>query len=1175
MNSDDYGYDLPEGAGLGFSFSGGATSSSRPSHILGPSNNNNNAAAEENDDDHLSSSAATSSDEEDDPNFAYGAYASRKRKKRERNSKTTEKERNLYGVFYESSDDDYEGSSRHNKINNKKSRQSRHFDKQSNRMAGLAFVKASTPSPDAAADTDDATNNDEKDQSSAAPDRSVDDNNEPSWLKEKQPQNTITSQSKQDTESSSTPNNDNDNDVDDQYEVIDEEDAKVALNNEKRFKEMIATANKCTNPLSINNKTTTTTGRRMNSQQEVVESTRKSVGTNNAQLAKDDAAATGLGFAPATKPSTELHNNGSIFEGERSGGIGLGLGMATQRNMEMDTSQGLGLGLGMRSGLGLGIGLGATANNNTTFPSLPQTMGMGIGSNMNDKSATKRDPSLGKWEKHTKGIGMRLLQKMGYEGSGGLGAKRKRKPAGSAATETDDTGKPATLETETSKEEGVKKRGGISRPVEVVVRPMGLGLGYGSFKEQSQLKVNRQIEAEVRGLEPPTEKKEPKKDSSLEGIPKSLLPSTQSLLDKGSNSWRMGRGNKKMKRKIVNYQEILDKSAADSAAGKMHIIDMRGPSATVVEDKSQPTNNEPAVVPIGEELLHNVTLLLNTHESQLRTSVYMEKSAERKIASLEEECNEMIHRKEGIDNRITKMKFALEVLDEAEKLIDAMSAMMKDNNCDELDFAMGGLKDILAKLYDNFSKEERKSLNFESTLVPSIVQPVIDVVTSALDPLLIEPSWMNHLAAGIDKLCIAVGSDDDAYSLREMIFTENIVPWISSAMNSSKWDTVVNVEVGLNMHEALLTCVDRSFLGAEVEENKVLKHVIHREIIQNCVLPKLQRTVSYWKPKLDENNVVSNPMHHWILPWLPHFRNESTLETMFADIRRSLKKTLSFISKHEPDDVAFFHSCIVTLRAWQMLFEESTIFSLTSELVTPRFARCLARMLIEFSYEKQSWDQINALFDYFDTGLMSADDFLSLFEGEILASWAYTLHSTLLEENQPNLNGIAMFYSLWKERLFGQSSKCTKSHFALQGDIMVCRYFFGGLEMIRASVESNKTKLDSLLPPNPTDCNYRIALMHRSKAKKPVHAQSIVVSLPLQRDPRVNGNAASFTDVVADFARHHDIDFYPKVGSNATKDGKKVFMFGNHPIYFDKNVLFTLRGAAWQPISLEHLAQAC
>ena len=37
--------------------------------------------------------------------------------------------------------------------------------------------------------------------------------------------------------------------------------------------------------------------------------------------------------------------------------------------------------------------------------------------------------------------------------------------------------------------------------MEVVVRPANLGLGYGNFKEASSLKVNRIIEAEIRGLD--------------------------------------------------------------------------------------------------------------------------------------------------------------------------------------------------------------------------------------------------------------------------------------------------------------------------------------------------------------------------------------------------------------------------------------------------------------------------------------------------------------------------------------------------------------------------------------------------------------------------------------------------------------------------------------------------
>ena len=1170
MNSDEGGYDLPESAGLGFTLRG----TSQPSNVSGF-----NDTEEKGEDDRLSSSSNEndSDADDDDPNFAYGAYASRKRKKRERSSKVSDKERNLYGVFYESSEDDNDAL--HNKF--KKSSRSRHFDQKSNRMAGLAFVKASsTPNSDSAP-------NKEKDQSGEGP---IDETNLPSWLKEKkQPQNSaMHSTSTYDNGSTSkiSPKTNEDADDNDEDNIDDDENLMMAAENEKRFKELIEIANKCTKPFSTmrnqkavskreyNERVAFTSSERSRLNKEPIpngnelQTTAAAIGfapVTNYGKSELDSTATGLGFAPATNSSID---NVSIMEEERNTTAGLGLGMQTKPRDDTQIDHNPGLGLGMGMGGGLGLGMGSTANN---FSSLSQTMGMGLGSQMNDKPAKKRDPSLGKWEKHTKGIGMKLLQKMGYEGSGGLGAKRKRK----LASETDNTTKSSTFDKNDpnkSEEEVVQKRG-ISRPVEVVVRPNGLGLGYGSFKEQSQLKVNRQIEAEVRGLVPEKEEAKPKEDKTLEGVPKSLLPSTQSLLDKGSNSWRTGKRSKKVKRKIVNYQEILDKTDATNSEGKIHIIDMRGPSAA--QGKSPTTTTEPDLVPIGEELLHNVTLLLNTHENELRTSSYTVKSTERRLESLEEEYKDMIDRKRVIDERIAKMKFTIAVLEEIEKLVERICAMSEDSDCDKLDFAMDGLNGVLSKLHDQFSQEERASLKFESTVVPSIVKPVVEAVTNSLNPFAIDSKWMTHLAAGVDKLCITVGSDNEAYLLREIIFTDVLVPWISSAMSSSKWDPVVNVEGGINILEALLACVEESFLGAEVEENNILKGVIQREIIENIVQPKVQRAVSYWKPKLDENNIVSNPMHLWILPWLPHFRNESSLTPMLADVRRSLKKTLSFISKNEANDIAVFRSFTVTLSAWQKVFEKSTIFGLTSDIVTPRFARCLARVRIDFSHEKQSWGQITALFDYFDAGLMSDEDFLSLFEGEILSSWAHALYCTLKEEGRSSLNGTAKFYSAWKERVFGRSSKCTKSQLALRSDLMVCRHFFGGLEMIRATLESDKRGFESLLPLIPEDCNYKIALMHRSKVKEPTHTRSNVVSSQSESKGTVAVNTASFAEVVADYARQHDIDFYPKVGSNASKDGKKVFMFGNHQVYLDQNVLFTLRGSAWQPISLEQLAQAC
>jgi len=857
---------------------------------------------------------------------------------------------------------------------------------------------------------------------------------------------------------------------------------------------------------------------------------------------------------------------------------------------------------------GGGLGLGFGGDNARRRP--PAATAAAAASSI----ARTKDPDLGRWEKHTKGIGMRLLQKMGYEGSGGLGAKRRRAAAAfavggpsaaatpSSAGEDGDarggrgdrpggTATPAAKFDENGEEVAAMRKGGISRPVEVVVRPHGLGLGFGNFKEQTQLKVNRQIEAEVRGIELPEDdddangrtKRVKRDESSLyDGIDNSLLPSTESLLSGGRGSWR--RGNKKPKRKIVNYQDILDESKAGDGSNKMKIIDMRG-AATFVSKDDGVRKEAGRVVPIGEELLHNVTLVLNTHEGQLRTSSYMVQGVERKIANVEAEIKEMSERKEAVRNRREKMKLALDVIEEAEGSIDDLTSKKSSDmhSIEKLDFVMNSLQRIFVKLYGNFTKEDRDSLKFESTLIPSIVTPLLDALTSPLSPLKINTVWMDHLASGIQKLCGTVGSDDEACALREIVILHGIVPWIQSSLSSSKWDPVRNVEGGLCIYEALVGCSYTSLRGAEPEDNEILKQSINYEVVQTAVLPKLLRAVNDWRPKFDDECRIDCPLHLWILPWLPYINSDSMFVTLLDNVRRNLTKVLSFLGKSVSNDVEFIRLCLATLSPWKNLFDNATIFHLTSDSVSPRFARSLARVKICIEPAEQDWEHLHVLFAYFEGGVMSGNDFISLIEGEVLPAWAHALYRALQQPDR-DMNAMKRFYTAWRGRIFDSSARIINgspsAHHTLRSDSVVCRYFFGGLKMIQAAVESNQSLLESLEPPDPAECNYRISLMHRSRESTVQNDQQQPIAINVRTRRKTNGQnrtEASFQEVVEAFASQRGITFHPKTktGSNSMIDGKSVFMFGDHPVYLDKNVIFALRGTNWQPISLEHLAQAC
>jgi tuftelin-interacting protein 11 len=774
----------------------------------------------------------------------------------------------------------------------------------------------------------------------------------------------------------------------------------------------------------------------------------------------------------------------------------------------------------------------------------------------------------GQWERHTKGVGSRLMQQMGFTGR--LGARED----------------------------------GIAEPVTARLRPEKLGLGARGFVEKT---LDERTRDELRRRDDATAGQTEDADQNADG---ESGRGAKRWLKKGATTRGNTTGTKKGKPtrlKLVDLYTTATSlradakattaaaSAADAPADAVlrsarrtdMVVDMRHGDPVVVPsvadallrlDGNEDLNGVLEAPRVGDdegpfdvpEVAFNLRILLDTAEADVQISTGRLATEKLLQANADEERDRLLC---SLLEAERELRDAEELQDELTVLISAAEGPKSEVEVDTFISALEKFatsRCVRRELYSSRNAEvgsgrdpcgirdavvavvEPRAAALASTLIKTSTVMLTDVKDLAASASAVSTAKLSAMLLATEPV---LGDRDVSEQYMRLVCRVVLLPLrrtIGSRWNPHEPDTLVDLVSGLR------AALPISLLAV---------------LVDDVLVPRLVHYVSKWSPTVSVRN-ERLPLHMWIFPWLPVLGRRS-LGPVLSEVRTKLTSvirawsigTRSERGRTGPMRGSSNSTTLALIGPWKGVLSRTKFQHMIKRMVVPTLTSNLDRYMSNTAaavvvpgdgceYETRPAALSNAVAwrEVIGVEALGAVLMTGMFRHLVrsLHSFLFTADDDMSEDDaavqhRERAAAAAEWYSMWRARMpeewFAEQQGDTNRGNVVRGGLAALLFVIHASSLTReVSARQVLVTADALV------------LLHNGYGSRPAKASTSPASASRREKQRVHapegqGQRATLKETVRALAERHGVEFCGT--GKTTFGGVAVYTFGQARVQLD------------------------